>query len=312
MTASHPRVSFCVPVRNGQRRLPALFDSLLAQHETNIEVVVSDNCSDDDTAAVCAEYAARDPRVRFSVNTENIGLIPNFNKVLELARGDYFRWIGDHDWVEADYAGRCADELDQQPEAVGVTTYIKYHLHDGSSRYVEYDEERLAAPQASRRFARFLWFLSQDYAWIDPIYTLFRRDVVMGSRRLRILPNPDYLLSAELTLLGPFHHLPELLAHRRRDDASFTDMVALCRKLHPTRYEEMMPTLARDLRNFSDIVRGSDLSAIEQLRCQAALGGYAARHGGQRLYKGTRRTLSSLVPGSIKPWIKQHTLSRAT
>ena len=97
-----PRVSFAIPVRNGERFLGRALDSLLAQDFDDFEIVVCDNASTDKTPEVMRRYAERDRRVRCTRNEEDIGQIENFNRVYELARGEFFRWMGADDWLEPD------------------------------------------------------------------------------------------------------------------------------------------------------------------------------------------------------------------
>ncbi len=63
-SAVKPVVSFGVPVRNGEKYLPRLFDSLLAQDFENFEVIIGDNLSSDRTEEICRDYAHRDPRIK--------------------------------------------------------------------------------------------------------------------------------------------------------------------------------------------------------------------------------------------------------
>jgi glycosyltransferase involved in cell wall biosynthesis len=117
-----PRVSFGIPVRNGGSFLGRALDSLLAQDFDDFEIVVCDNASTDKTPEVMQRYAERDPRVRCILNEEDIGQIENFNRVYELSRGEFFRWMGADDWLEPAYARKCVAVLDTRPDAVGATT----------------------------------------------------------------------------------------------------------------------------------------------------------------------------------------------
>jgi glycosyltransferase involved in cell wall biosynthesis len=82
-----PRVSVCVPVYNGARYLRESLESVLSQTYGDLEVVVSDNCSTDETAEIAQSFG--DARVRYSRNSKNLGLVGNFNRCLALARGEY-------------------------------------------------------------------------------------------------------------------------------------------------------------------------------------------------------------------------------
>ena len=63
---AHPLVSIGLPVFNGMPYLETALDSLLAQDESDIEVIISDNASWDATEDHCRAVAAHDTRVRYS------------------------------------------------------------------------------------------------------------------------------------------------------------------------------------------------------------------------------------------------------
>ena len=65
---------------------PTAVRSVLDQEYGRLELVISDNASDDGTEEICREFARSDARVRYHRQPQNIGLVPNFNAVLHLAR----------------------------------------------------------------------------------------------------------------------------------------------------------------------------------------------------------------------------------
>ncbi len=94
MPGRGPRVSFGLPVYNGEDTIRRCLDSILGQDYNDYEVVICDNASTDGTRAILDEYRAEDPRIRIFLNEENIGQIENVNRVFQLSLGEYFRWIG--------------------------------------------------------------------------------------------------------------------------------------------------------------------------------------------------------------------------
>ena len=106
-----PRVSFGLPVRDGERFLRRALESLGRQEYSDFEVVIADNQSSDATPDIAREFASQDARFRYIRNETDIGQIENFNRVFELSRGPFFRWIGSDDWVEPSYTGRCVAAL---------------------------------------------------------------------------------------------------------------------------------------------------------------------------------------------------------
>lgn len=96
-------VSVGLPVYNGAKSLRAAIEGLLAQTYQNIEFIISDNCSTDDTQKICVEFSARDKRIKYFRQAENIGAARNFRFVLEQARGKYFLWNAGDDTRSPDY-----------------------------------------------------------------------------------------------------------------------------------------------------------------------------------------------------------------
>ncbi len=96
-----PKVSIGMPVYNGEKFIREALDSLLAQTFTDFEIIISDNASTDDTPIICSEYAERDSRIRYVRQAENIGIMKNFQFVLDEAIGEYFMWAAHDDlWGE--------------------------------------------------------------------------------------------------------------------------------------------------------------------------------------------------------------------
>jgi glycosyltransferase involved in cell wall biosynthesis len=94
-----PLVSIIIPCYNRERYIAQAIESALSQDYTNLEIVISDNCSTDNTPNIIKKYV-HDPRVKFSQNNSNIGMIPNFRKATEqIAQGKYFIYICSDDYL---------------------------------------------------------------------------------------------------------------------------------------------------------------------------------------------------------------------
>lgn len=121
-----PLVSVGVPVYNGGAHLEEALRSVLTQDYPNLEVVICDNASDDGTEELCRRIAAEDNRVRYLRNPSNIGLMPNFRRSLEEARGRYFSWLA-HDDVISDgaYLSTVVAYLEENPDVVACTSAFR-------------------------------------------------------------------------------------------------------------------------------------------------------------------------------------------
>jgi glycosyltransferase involved in cell wall biosynthesis len=94
-----PTVSIGMPAYNAERFIREALDSLLSQSFGHFELIISDNASTDATGAICGEYATRDQRIRYFRQSENCGVVNNFEFVLNEARGEYFMWTACDDMV---------------------------------------------------------------------------------------------------------------------------------------------------------------------------------------------------------------------
>ncbi|MCQ9372928.1 glycosyltransferase [Methyloversatilis sp. XJ19-13] len=104
---SAPKVSVCVPAYNGQRWLHDCLASVLAQTETDFELLVVDDGSSDATFAIAQEFAVGDDRVRVLRNERNLGLVGNWNCCIENARGEWIKFVFQDDLLDS----HCLHEL---------------------------------------------------------------------------------------------------------------------------------------------------------------------------------------------------------
>lgn len=98
---NNPLVTILSPCYNVGRFLPKYFETVLGQTYHNLQVVLIDDGSKDDTWAVMQEYAARDSRVEI-YHQENQGVAATRNNLLDKVKGDYVLFVDSDDWIELD------------------------------------------------------------------------------------------------------------------------------------------------------------------------------------------------------------------
>jgi glycosyltransferase involved in cell wall biosynthesis len=136
MSSPEPLVSVGIPTYNRSASVERAVRSVLGQDHSDLEVVVADDASPDDTWAALERLAAEDPRVRIHRNDRNLGHAGNFKQVMELARGEYFMWLSDDDWIDPGYVGECLRVLRAEPEHALVAGQAHYH-RDGRFEVAE-------------------------------------------------------------------------------------------------------------------------------------------------------------------------------
>ena len=116
--ANLPLVSIAIPTYNrADTLLKDSINSALKQTYQNIEILVSDNCSTDDTEAVVKGF--NDKRIRYFKQIENIGAIPNSNYCLDQAKGVYFTQLHDDNLMDAEFIEICMEAVNFSSE-IGV------------------------------------------------------------------------------------------------------------------------------------------------------------------------------------------------
>lgn len=101
-----PSFSFLVPTYNRPLLLKETIDSILAQngnYKYEIIVVDNDGIIDEITETEKLVNSYSDSRILYYKNSTNIGIVGNWNRCIELSRGDYITILHDDDWIEADY-----------------------------------------------------------------------------------------------------------------------------------------------------------------------------------------------------------------
>jgi glycosyltransferase involved in cell wall biosynthesis len=111
-----PLVSIITPTYNRPDYLKQALKSAISQTYQNIEIIVSDNCSPENPQAIVESF--NDPRIRFSRNETNLGMLPNTIKAFKMARGKYVAALLDDDLWEEDFLAKLVPPLEANPNLV--------------------------------------------------------------------------------------------------------------------------------------------------------------------------------------------------
>lgn len=299
-----PRVSIGLPVYNGARYLRGAIESILSQTFADFELIICDNASTDQTQAICTAFAARDRRVRYHRNPENIGAAGNFNLAFRLARGQYFKWAAHDDTCAPDYLARCVEALDADPAAVVAHTHavvvdgngcevpvrentggddeeIDEHPEFGADGEPLYQRKHLYDPDrtldASDAAVRLREILTRT-KWCFEIFGLMRVDALRRTPLHLSFYGSDKVLLASMALQGPFRQLPEKSFFRRHHSGQSSSKnpkaqaVWMSTRGGRTQY---VPPQMRCLQWYVKLVARSGLPLRDRLRCLKATGQWA-------------------------------------
>lgn len=209
-----PLVSIGLPVYNGEKTIERALESILSQNFEDFELILCDNASTDRTEEICRDFERRDRRIRYFRHTENIGVRRNHNRVFDLGKGEYFQWFA-HDLVAyPDLLQRCTDYMRQADPSV-VLVYPRWDMVDPTGKPTGSTQAAIAregAPAHAR-----LYRVITRIIYVTQLFGLSRSEVLRKTRLFDTFPSSDYVLLAEMAMLGEIREIPEVLFQREMD-----------------------------------------------------------------------------------------------
>jgi glycosyltransferase involved in cell wall biosynthesis len=220
VTATAPRLSIGMPVRNGEQWVARAITSLLEQDFEDFVLVVSDNGSTDGTATVVQDLAARDPRVRYVRQPVDHGGAWNFNEVFRLRDpgSEFFKWAAADDRHRPGFLSATIAVLDAQPDVVVA--------HCRTVDVVGAAQEEVLAPESPeghdpdvvRRFRAYTHHRHSAFQQFGVI----RAAVLEQTALLAPFSDSDLSLLAEISLHGRLVDVDEVLFERYVHDSQST------------------------------------------------------------------------------------------
>lgn len=213
-----PLVSIGLPVRNGEGFITSALTSLLSQSHSHIELLISDNDSTDGTRDICLEWEAKDDRVRYHRLDKDVGAIPNFNRALSMASGEYFMWAAHDDLWEPTFVSTLLNLIESDPKS--VLAFCAFDNIDATDAPLRNYEKVHELPDANK-IRRLGNFISQEEQCgkANLIYGLMPRDLLVRVGGFQAWGagtwGADMLMVFRLLSFGNLALTKELLFHKR-------------------------------------------------------------------------------------------------
>jgi glycosyltransferase involved in cell wall biosynthesis len=220
-----PLVSVLVPTYNGARFLDDTLLSIRRQTHRNLQIVIRDDCSTDDTLAIARQNAAEDARIQVVETSENLGGVLNYIALGELAEGKYVKYCNQDDLLDPACIATFVKQMENSPR-ISLATSAR-RLIDGDGQLLPgrpytaplVDEDSvLAGRDVLRHMA--LNHLNQIG---EPTTAMYRNGAVEPARMFwfaghEAKVNGDVFLWAHLLMSGDlYYHRAELSSFRIHD-----------------------------------------------------------------------------------------------
>ncbi|CAB1208095.1 glycosyltransferase [Acinetobacter bouvetii] len=210
---SEPLISIALATYNGEKFIAQQMDSLLLQDYPNLEIVISDDCSQDGTWEILQKYAQKDSRIRLLPRDTNIGYVKNFIRVFRACKGELISPCDQDDIWYPEKTRRLADIMgdaalvycdsrfvDQQSQPLGIKLSDTVHMITG-------------------RDSRQVVFCTS----ICGHAMLFRKQLLDLTDKLDAAPYIDWIIAYLAAEYGHISYLDEVLVDWRqhRDSTTF-------------------------------------------------------------------------------------------
>lgn len=240
-----PKVSVGLPTYNRAFTLKQAIDSVLNQDYANIELIISDNASTDETREICEGFSCKDGRVKYIRQEYNRGLAVNLKEVLNNSSGEFFMWLADDDWIESSYIGECVKTLLKEDDLSLVAGKITYYRKDNSV-YIGRKINYLQNSGLSRLLGYYLKVRDNG-----SFYGVMRKKYLNNVVLINSI-GIDVLIIATIAFLGKIRVLNNVSIHRRLGGTS-DNWGKIASTLSLPKFEGLFPVLTIAIDAFEDI-----------------------------------------------------------
>lgn len=203
-----PLVSICIPAFNSGKFIHRALESLIHQSYKNIEIVVVDDASTDNTGEIVRRYAAKDERIVYFRNDSNLGGMKNFFKAVETATGDYIQGLCHDDWLSKNCVEEGVQAFQLHPQiGMVLPQVISFDLKDNrvfSPRRIFIAHSGIYSTEPLLKYG----YKSQlafpgELVLLGGIALYRRKDLIdIKPFMLEIVENPDYPIARDFGFWG--------------------------------------------------------------------------------------------------------------
>jgi glycosyltransferase involved in cell wall biosynthesis len=174
------RISILIPVYNTEGYLAEAINSVIEQSFEDWELLILDDCSNDESYWIAIEFSNRDKRIKVIRNEKNLGMLNNWNKGISICQCEYFVKLDADDMWHSDFLAESLAIMDKRSD-VGMV-FTKYVNIDSSGKLIENSESE------SPDFARDCSFSCEDLvnkgAWAMLQYNILRQGMSLIRRKI--------------------------------------------------------------------------------------------------------------------------------
>ena len=164
-------ISVGLGVYNEEKRVSNMLDSILLQSHNNFELIISDDCSNDQTYEICEKYSLKDERITLYRQKKNLGVVKNLDFLLGKSRHNYFIYLAGDDVISSNYLEANLKNLIENPECA---------CSSGASIWEDQDleKDKVTFELDKDLYQRLKDFLSNSFKATAMNYAIYRKEIM--------------------------------------------------------------------------------------------------------------------------------------
>jgi glycosyltransferase involved in cell wall biosynthesis len=153
MNIQKPNITAIICTYRRPKLLRRAIESILNQTYQDFQICVYDNASGDETAAVVAEFAEKDSRIKYHCHPENIGLLKNYSYAMQQVNTPFFSFLADDDVVLPNFYTVALAGFEQAPTAFfSATSFLCLSIQGNKAGGGKFPSKFFAAPDGVFEF----------------------------------------------------------------------------------------------------------------------------------------------------------------
>lgn len=176
MTMNDGKCSIVVPVYNCEKTIYECIKSILKQNYTNLEIIIIDDGSTDNTLEICQSLALNDTRIVLA-HKDNGGVSAARNKGIELSSGEYIMFIDGDDVLDSNYVSAFFSKRDMLDNRIIVLSKIDV-IKNGSSSIVHEGDKLSTSYILPKDSLVDIW---KAHLWNSPVNKVYIASVIKGN-----------------------------------------------------------------------------------------------------------------------------------
>ena len=174
-------ISVIIPIFNMEKYLSKCLDSILNQTYTNLEILLVNDGSTDNSPAICKKYADKDSRIKI-INKENGGSSSARNKGLDCSTGAYIMFMDSDDYVHPDFVQKCYTAAIRDDADLVVCNYVCVNEKGETTEYSHRLDNQKEQVIGEKEYWEEYYASNQNGYYIVPWNRLVKKEIYENLR----------------------------------------------------------------------------------------------------------------------------------